>query len=155
MTKSKVVSVGSQARGLSNQPAGTTRLLPVIKLREVRTNDLDFFFAYQQDREANYMAAFTSRDPSDRTAFDAHWKKILADSTVMIQTVVYKGQVAGSMLSYVMDGKPEIGYWIGKEYWGKGIASLALALFLKKQTTRPIYAHTAKDNLASIRVLQK
>ena len=48
-----------------------------------------------------------------------------------------------------------VGYWLGKEYWGKGVATRALAEFLRLVTTRPLYAHVAQHNLASVRVLQK
>jgi RimJ/RimL family protein N-acetyltransferase len=60
------------------------------------------------------------------------------------------------VLSYEEDGKPEVSYWIGKEYWGRGIATWALADFLVHiNRKRPIYARAAKDNLASLRVLEK
>lgn len=44
---------------------------------------------------------------------------------------------------------------MGREFWGRGLATAALAQFLQIQTTRPLYARAAKDNVASIRVLQK
>ena len=46
-------------------------------------------------------------------------------------------------------------YWLGREFWGKGIATWALTEFLVFEQCRPIYARVAKDNLASLRVLQK
>lgn len=49
----------------------------------------------------------------------------------------------------------EVSYWIGKEYWGKGIATRALSEFLSELTDRPLYARAAKDHLASLRVLEK
>jgi RimJ/RimL family protein N-acetyltransferase len=52
-------------------------------------------------------------------------------------------------------GEREVGYWIGKEYWGRGIATRALEEFLKQIETRPLYAHVAKHNTASRRVLEK
>lgn len=54
-----------------------------------------------------------------------------------------------------MEGQREIGYWIGKEYWGRGIATEALAAFLLLETRRPLLAYAARDNVASIRVLEK
>ncbi|MDO9084883.1 MAG: GNAT family N-acetyltransferase [Anaerolineaceae bacterium] len=125
-------------------------------LRPVLNNDLPIFFTQQKDPDANQMAAFTSRDPSDQEAFNSHWQKIMVSDTVIIRTIVFEEQVAGYVLSYLDEGKPEVGYWIGKEFWGKGIATRALAEFLSSaNTTRPIYAHTAKDNQASKRVLEK
>ncbi|OQA22690.1 MAG: hypothetical protein BWY63_00698 [Chloroflexi bacterium ADurb.Bin360] len=125
-------------------------------LRDVVTEDLSIFFVQQLDQEANYMAAFTAKDPANQEAFLAHWHKILADETVIIQTIICNGQVAGSVLSYEDEGKPEVSYWLGREYWGKGRATWALAEFLAHHNnTRPIYARVAKDNLASRRVLEK
>jgi RimJ/RimL family protein N-acetyltransferase len=49
----------------------------------------------------------------------------------------------------------EVTYWIGREFWGRGIATAALAEFLKLQTTRPIFGRAAKDNVGSLRVLAK
>jgi RimJ/RimL family protein N-acetyltransferase len=63
--------------------------------------------------------------------------------------------VAGSVASFEDFGQLEVTYWLGREFWGKGIATRALASLLAFQTTRPIYARAAKDNAASLRVLQK
>ena len=82
--------------------------------------------------------------------------EILADETTINQTILFNGQVAGSVSSYEEEGKPEVTYWLGKEYWGKGIATWALTEFLTHHNkTRPIYARVAKDNLGSRRVLEK
>jgi RimJ/RimL family protein N-acetyltransferase len=125
-------------------------------LRDVMEYDLPIFFEFQLDPDANYMAAFTAKDPSNREAFLVHWHKIMGDATTIIQTIVYDGQVAGSVFSYEDAGKPEVSYWIGKAYWGKGIATRALSEFLADSNrTRPIYARVAKDNLGSRRVLEK
>ncbi len=127
-----------------------------VTLRDVYSTDLPIFFIQQQDPEALYMAAFTAPDPSDRDIFDSHWTNILNDSTIILKTVLYNGAVAGNLVSFIMFGQREVGYWLGKSFWGKGIATAALRLFIKDTVTqRPIYAHAAKDNLASIRVLQK
>jgi RimJ/RimL family protein N-acetyltransferase len=125
-------------------------------LREVVPDDLPIFFEQELDPEANHMAAFTTRDPADRTAFDAHWKRILADSAVIVRTIVYGGEVAGYVLSYETAGDPEVSYWLGKPYWGRGVASAALRRFLAEvNRKRPIYGRAAKDNLASLRVMEK
>ena len=126
-----------------------------LVLRNVVNDDLPIFFEYQLDQEANYMAAFTAKDPSNQEAFMAHWHKILANNTNIIQTIIFNGQVAGSVSSYEDEGKPEVTYWLGKEYWGKGIATKALAEFLGCVKTRPLYAHVAKHNVRSRRVLEK
>jgi RimJ/RimL family protein N-acetyltransferase len=85
----------------------------------------------------------------------AHWAKIMADDSVILKTILFNGQVAGNILSFVKSGEREVGYWLGKEYWGKGIATKALAAFLKQVKTRPLYGHVAKHNIGSRRVLEK
>lgn len=129
--------------------------MPSIHLREVQPTDLPIFFDHQRDPLAVHMAAFTAKDPDDRAAFDYHWARILADENILIRTIVVDGKVAGSVSSYVGDIGPEVTYWLGREFWGRGVATAALAQFLRQQTTRPIYARAATDNVASVRVLQK
>lgn len=124
-----------------------------VELRDVAEDDLPIFFQHQSDPEANQMAAFTARD---RDAFMAHWRsKILGDETVAKKTILFDGEVAGNIVSFEHEGKREVGYWIGREYWGKGIASKALAAFLEHERRRPLYAGVARHNIGSIRVLEK
>lgn len=127
-----------------------------ILLRDVTMSDLPIFFEQQLDADANYIAAFTPKEPSNRDAFMARWARILGDETVTAQTILFNGHVAGSISIYVdEEGRPEVTYWIGKLYWGKGVATRALSTFLDHQKVRPLYARAAKDNLGSLRVLEK
>lgn len=129
---------------------------PDLVLRDLAEDDLATFFAQQLDPDANRMAAFTRRDPSDRDAFTAHWDRIRQDPTVITRTIVVAGEVAGYVSSYEQDGRAEITYWLGKAYWGQGIATRALATFLETANPkRPIHARVAQDNRGSLRVLQK
>jgi len=126
-----------------------------LDLRDVTEDDLPIFFEQQLDPDANYMAAFTVKDPADRDVFMVRWRRILGDESITIKTILVDGQVVGSVLSFEQFGEREVSYWIGKEYWGKSIATQALSEFLKHIKPRPLYARAAKDNIASIRVLQK
>lgn len=127
-----------------------------FSLRDVLQADLPVFFAHQLDPEAQAMAAFTARDPTDRRAFMVHWQRILADPSTANRTIVVDGQVAGSVGSFEEAGHREVTYWLGRSYWGKGLATRALAEFLAHaDPTRPMYARAAKDNAASLRVLEK
>ena len=126
-----------------------------IVLRNVEEGDLATFFQQQLDPIANHMAAFTAKDPTDRDAFMARWEKILGDDAIVKKSILFEGQVVGHVASFERLGLAEVTYWIGKDYWGKGFATEALSLFLLEQTARPLYARAAKDNVASIRVLEK
>jgi RimJ/RimL family protein N-acetyltransferase len=128
-----------------------------VLLRDVTEGDLPIFFEQQRDPAANRMAAFTAKDPEDRAAFMAKWAKILADDSITNRTILFGGQVAGNICAFVApwSGKLEVSYWIGREFWGKGIATKALAALLSTVKTRPLYSHAARDNIASVRVLEK
>jgi len=123
-----------------------------VHLRDVRDEDLPTLFEHQLDPEANRMANFAARD---RDAFMAHWAKILVDETVMARTVMHRDAVAGNVVSWTHDDERDVGYWIGREHWGKGVATAALSAFLAELDTRPLYAHVATHNVGSIRVLEK
>ena len=125
---------------------------PEALLRDIEPDDLPIFFEHQRDPVAVAMVVFRSREKAE---FNAHWAKILADDTSLKKTIVADGQVAGHIASFMRDGDREIGYWIERTLWGRGIASAALAAFLCLEQRRPLYAGVAPHNIASIRVLQK
>jgi RimJ/RimL family protein N-acetyltransferase len=126
-----------------------------IVLRDVIDEDLNTFFDHLSDAEANYMAAFTAKDPTDRVAFNEKWTKIRSSTETIIKTILVNERVVGHIAKFLMLGKPEISYWIGKEFWGKGIATRACMMLLNEIEDRPLYARAAKDNIVSIRVLEK
>lgn len=123
-----------------------------LQLRDVQESDLVIFFEQQRDPLANQMAAFPARD---KDVFMAHWTKIMKDESTLLKTILFKGQVAGNLVSFVLAGQREVGYWLGREFWGKGIATRALQEFLRQIDERPLYAHVAKHNIGSLRVLEK
>ena len=123
-----------------------------VTLRSVSEADVEVFLEHQLDPEANRMAAFPARQRSEHTA---HWRRILADETVVARTVVHDGRVAGNVVSWVQDGHREVGYWLGREHWGGGIASLALEQLIGVVDDRPLFAYVAVHNAGSARVLEK
>ena len=133
---------------MDSRPAQTSD----IRLRDVELSDIEIFYEQQLDPEATTMAAFPARD---RESHLAHWNKILKDSSCITRTIVASGQVAGNIGSWVEDEQREIGYWIGKAHWGRGVATSALEQFLQVVEDRPLYAWVARHNSGSIRVLEK
>jgi RimJ/RimL family protein N-acetyltransferase len=124
----------------------------VVQLRDVLASDLETFFQHQLDPVATRLAAFPARD---RSAFMAHWTRILADRANTIRTILFDGDVAGNIVAFQQAERQLVGYWLGWDYWGQGIATQALTQFLHLVAARPLYAFVAKHNPASIRVLQK
>jgi RimJ/RimL family protein N-acetyltransferase len=125
---------------------------PTVRLRSVEDRDLDVFFDHQADPQAVEMAAFPAREQDQ---FAAHWARIRADDTKVVRTIVADGVVAGNIGSWQEDGQQLLGYWVGREWWGRGVATRALALLVEEVMVRPLYAHVAVHNVGSIRVLEK
>ena len=123
-----------------------------IFLRDVSESDLPIFYEQQLNPEATAMAAFPARD---RESFMRHWAKIIVDESVILKTILFDDRVSGNIVCWEQDGEKEVGYWVGKEFWGKGIATKALEEFLNQVKIRPLVAHVAKHNVASRRVLEK
>jgi RimJ/RimL family protein N-acetyltransferase len=126
-----------------------------LVLREIEDRDLDVLFEHSRDREAIRMAAFTSPEADDRTNFERRWARLRSDDSTTNRVVEIDGRVVGHIASFDLEGHREVTYWIGREDWGRGIATRALQEFLQLEATRPLYAHAASDNAASIRVLTK
>jgi RimJ/RimL family protein N-acetyltransferase len=124
-------------------------------LREVRDEDLAVLFGQWADPVATRMAAFTAPDHMDPDAFERRWSRLRADATVINRAIVVDGEVAGTIGSWGDPGQREITYWIGRSYWGKGVATCALNAFLTVDLSRPLRARVAYDNVASQRVLEK
>jgi RimJ/RimL family protein N-acetyltransferase len=63
--------------------------------------------------------------------------------------------VVGGISHFRQDGRDDVGYWVAKEHWGRGVASQGLAQFLREVSLRPLHATAVRANVASIRVLEK
>ena len=94
-------------------------------------------------------------EPRDWQACSAHWQRILNDPSVNTRAVLLGENVAGYVAAFDREGKREVCYWIGTEFWGRGVASGALGAFLASELARPLLARVAQSNSASIRVLEK
>ena len=126
-----------------------------ITLTKTEMNDLNAFFEFQLDEEANYLAAFTSKDPNDKTAYIEKYSKFLNDPTINMRTIKINNEIVGSISKFVLEKKAEITYWIDRKFWGHGIATEALKNFLDIETSRPIFGRVAFDNFGSQKVLEK
>ena len=124
-------------------------------LREVLDEDLVVLFEQWADPVAAHMAAFTPPDHMDRDAFERRWARLRADDTVLNRAILVDGDVVGTIGSWGDPGEREITYWIGRAYWGRGIATAALRTFLTVERSRPLHARIAHDNVGSRRVLEK
>jgi len=123
-----------------------------MQLRDVHADDLEAFFEHQIDAAAVAMAAFP---PRDREAFMTHWACVLEHPGNSTWTVLVAGEVAGYVACFPQHGGLNVGYWLGRAFWGRGIATAALAQLLRQVPARPLFARVAEHNVGSRRVLEK
>jgi len=126
-----------------------------LTLRALADSDLDTLFTWESDPRAVQMAAFTRANPSDRSAFDAHYERVRSDPSNTLLAIDDDGEFVGTIGSYTMEGKREVTYWIAPARWGQGLASRALQAFLAIEQTRPLYGRLAEHNAASAKVLAR
>lgn len=126
-----------------------------IELKRTEIVDLDNLFQFQLNEEANYLAAFTPTDPTNKAAYLTKYTKLLSDPTVNNQTILVDNTIVGSVAKFVIEGEAEITYWIDRKFWGQGIVTTALKKFLTIETIRPIFGRVAFDNFGSQKVLEK
>lgn len=126
-----------------------------IILTKTEEEDLNAFFQFQLNEEANYLAAFTPKDSKDKSAYIERYSKFLSDPTINMRTIKIDDEIVGSISKFIMEGDAEITYWIDRKFWGKGIATTALTALMKIEKTRPIFGRTAFDNYGSQKVLEK
>ena len=126
----------------------------MIILTKTEPEDLPFLFQFQLDREANYLAAFTPKDPYDQAAYIKKYAGHLADPSIHMRTIRLNELIVGSIAKFMIENEAELTYWIDKNYWGQGIATAALQAFLKMESTRTIHGRVAFDNYGSRKVLE-
>jgi len=124
----------------------------MVELREIVDADLPILFAYQAEPEGSAMAAFPSRA---EPAFYEHMAKIRANPANLLRTIVAGDRVVGSISSWDAEGEREVGYWIGRDHWGRGYATAALRAFVALDPTRPLWVHVAEHNVGSQLVAQR
>ena len=127
----------------------------VVLLREVVPGDIEVFFEQQMDDQARWTAAFVGAETREAEQYRARWQRILADAGTVNRTIIADGAVAGYIAVFGRGAKREVTYWLGSEFWRRGIATRALAKLLEIVAERPLYARAAADNTASLRVLEK
>ncbi|MBS0188132.1 MAG: GNAT family N-acetyltransferase [Planctomycetes bacterium] len=128
-----------------------------IRLRPTVSSDIRLLHTFECDAMANQLAG---TKPRTWEVFRARWDEILADPSgsstgVTPRAILVDGVLAGAINVWPHEGRPNIGYWIGREHWGRGIASAALQLMLNEFSARPLFASAAAENRPSLRVLEK
>lgn len=123
-----------------------------VRLREVVPADVDVFYEHQLDPDAVRLAVFRSRE---RTAFLNHWSRIMADPSVEKRTILCGSEVAGNIVSFGEQSARELALLLGRDFWGRGVATRALSMFLAEVATRPLISVVGRHNEPALRVLTR
>ena len=129
--------------------------MTAVSLRPMQDRDFEAVFSLESDLVGADMIALLPRVPGDRPGFERHWQRIHGDVTVVSRVIEADGVWAGYAVSFLMDGERQVGYWIERELWGRGIASAALPLLLAELEDRPLWGRVAAANAGSRRVLER
>jgi RimJ/RimL family protein N-acetyltransferase len=123
-----------------------------VVLRASVVGDGHIFFNYHSDPDALAMAG---SEPQTRSGWDTSWSRLVANEAIRAQTILVSDVAAGYVAAFNRREHREVCYWLGRQFWNRGIASHALSMFLRLEQHRPLWAVVAEHNHASIRVLQK
>ena len=123
-----------------------------MEFRDVIESDVPVFFEHHRE---SLPARSAERISEERARFVAKWAATRSDHSKYAQTIIVDGEVAGYIAKFPRLGVVEVSYWIGRAFWGRGVATAALARFLRFVRERPIFARVAVSNHASLRVLEK
>ncbi|MFF4416799.1 GNAT family N-acetyltransferase [Streptosporangium sp. NPDC001559] len=124
-----------------------------VRLRPVVESDLELFLEHEHDPENVRRSTFT---PREREVFMRHWRtRVLGDPTALVRAVTVDGEVAGNIGSWWDKDRRFVGYVLGRPFWGRGVGTEALTLFLALEQVRPLYADPFGGNTASVRLLER
>ncbi|CAD5244764.1 Ribosomal protein-serine acetyltransferase RimL homolog [Thermococcus camini] len=134
-----------------------------VSLGVLLKEDMEKIWMWNNDREV----VRTLADPSDVSTLEEwhRWYENLSlkKSSKRAFAILNEGNnLVGTVIVSRIDlrnGTAEIGYFLGREHWGKGYATEAVRLTLeycfRYLNLRKVYAKTYENNTASIRVLEK
>lgn len=135
----------------------------MIALREYADSDLERLVQLANNENVSRYLVYTFPYPYTRN--DAEWwiSTGSKQNGTIARVVEYQGLFVGSVGITPQGGwrehLAEIGYWVGEDYWGKGIATAALSQMteygFKTRNIRKLYATALAPNIPSMRVLEK
>ncbi|MFD3283849.1 GNAT family N-acetyltransferase [Alteromonas macleodii] len=125
--------------------------------REFNLEDSSIIVALLNDAD---VSKWTSHIPFPYTENDAiSWLKKQENSLRKPLAIEIENKLVGCISYWHLDSlTTEVGYWIGKSFWGKGIATTAVSSLLDSTifpTTPKVAAKVAAENIGSQRVLEK
>lgn len=133
----------------------------IVDLRPLEPADLGAIYALQHEKEGALLAGVEGEFLDEET-FRAKMEAAISDQTedLTIFALISDDKMAGYIGCFQgSGGKWQLSYWLAQAFWGRGIATAALAHMLKTLPPvvlgQPIYAAVIDGNVASVRLLEK
>ena len=128
-----------------------------LELRKLSREDVHALVAQINDWE---VVRWLSRVPYPYTLQDAEsWLQIVEAQPLNLNIFLEGSLIGGVGLTLRDDGHHELGFWLGRNYWGQGFATEAASALLDHARTElgieTIKASYMTGNEASANVLQK
>jgi len=129
--------------------------LNMVALRPLQQGDYGPLFAFHNDKEALFLAG-AGKPFEDEAEVKTHFDTV-QQKGALVRAILFEDRIAGYAASFMRFDKQEISYWLGRDYWGQGIASRAVGLWLTEfpPTEIGLFARVVDGNPASARVLVK
>ncbi len=140
-----------------------------IELRKFKMSDAEIMVKLLTKNVIKTLGiGLKSNPPKITKKFEQDWIKkeisnyILKEPKTLSFAIILNDKLIGIVNSGITDYEndaTEIGFWIGEKYWGKGIMTNALKLFIKelnkKHRLKRIVARVVISNSASCKILKK
>jgi len=133
----------------------------MIKLRPFNTTDSDLLVSYLNDKTVTqYITAAIAQPYSSD---DALWWITVGSQSEYIKAIELDGTLIGCISAdfgdFEYSRSAELGYWLGSDYWNRGIATQAVKIFTQSlfnsTDVARLFVSVVSDNISSIRVLEK
>lgn len=133
----------------------------MINFRQFEQKDAALLVAYLND--VNVTQYITGAIPQPYTLGDAQWWLDVGSHVDYISAIeingMFVGCISATLGDFEYDRSAELGYWLGREFWDKGIATQAVEqysqmIFNATNIVR-LFVSVVAENKASIRVLEK
>ena len=134
-----------------------------LTLRRFRDTDRDALVVLADNPRVSRFLADRFPDPYTLADAEAWLATTATEVRVCNFAVEWQGRLVGGAglipLADVYSGTAEIGYWLGEPYWGKGLATRAVALLAAYALDELLFirlqANVFAENSASMRTLEK
>lgn len=133
----------------------------IVNIKPFQPSDASFLVQYLNN--AQVTRYITNAIAKPYTLKDANWWIENSQDNNLVKAIIYNDLIVGCISTtrgnFEYSRSAELGYWLAEEYWNKGIATQAIALFseliISDTNITRLFVSVVAENTASIKVLSK